>query len=951
MKIQEQFTAWLEATDAPAVYGWLATSTSEQRKELAPQLKKLAKEYLQYLYDDDHQWRIRASFEQRKLLFITSALCLPQKDYIRIDAGSWALEHPEFHKLLAYYCPSWLGEHINNLGSQRRMPYRVDYLQLMEWQTAGYLQLSTEVIALTLSSIIFEDQEGLRVVKPKSLMVYPETLRDHIWYLFQYESDIHWSGRWASHGELSDGPRDWPQLLSHLVQEGKLDRGRLLRESLMATTRNFDKNLTGWFIGLFLFLKPTTEELLTLQPQLFATIHAPHSKPINASLKLLKTLAKEADFDASGFLEVSPVLLTSEVKSVVKSTMIILDRLVKQHPSHGEAVSALLSQVFIQPDESIQTRAAKFIHRHSTPDHPEVRQAVNDYWDSMYAGARTLLQDYREETEALDLVETPPADFTPSLLSDENRLPTIDSIDDLVFLASQAFSNNESYHFDLLPASLILFNNEIDGAVLAKLMPAFQRAYKTLTNDFRRSVGYLDHLLAAFFVDYGQYLVARFPEEGRKLQQLHTKYTDQYFKKPPPSVLAVWSVPVRHLIYNPFKRLLEEALRLIRQSIEVPLLSTPTHTPYWITPSVLVARLRLYQQKNVPLGDADWQIAVARLVPEPVPTDGIRGEASELLQYLFLPDTSLPPSVADTAVGQVAAVVKARARVGSSSAQGSLPPMKYALSWSVEQKEVKNLRYDFQSRKNVTVKETQITLEVETGDDATRSFLARTQALLNPKPKPLVLLDHIALKDDYIFAEANDMKRFLSLLPHYPSPLLAQVLQKTMMYSTFPEEGEKRVVVNTLEGLLEGYSTYDEAGYLFVAGGMLCSDKTARALAAELWLRGVEENTIDQVALGSKLGKLAGAGYAPLKRFTDLVEERLFRVSDRHQSALGKLLDACLNQLPDEPIRQLKKLLEIYRELTLAANPESSLNTKLKAWQQTASLKKIAGELLSYVNE
>ena len=66
---------------------------------------------------------------------------------------------------------------------------------------------------------------------------------------------------------------------------------RVLKESLLAVNRNMNKNLCGWFAGMFTALTPSIEEQLALQPEILAVLSAPHSRPVNIMLGLLKAYA------------------------------------------------------------------------------------------------------------------------------------------------------------------------------------------------------------------------------------------------------------------------------------------------------------------------------------------------------------------------------------------------------------------------------------------------------------------------------------------------------------------------------------------------------------------------------------------------------------------------------------------------------------------------------------
>ena len=96
--------------------------------------------------------------------------------------------------------------------------------------------------------------------------------------------------------------------------------------------------------------------------------------------------------------------------------------------------------------------------------------------------------------------------------------------------------------------------------------------------------------------------------------------------------------------------------------------------------------------------------------------------------------------------------------------------------------------------------------------------------------------------------------------------------------------------------------------------------------------------------LGNIIGRLESIEFAPIKRLTDLISQSLFRVSTNHNKNLLILIEGILPQLPDTPITNLKKLLELYFELRAFNNielPNQKLQQKLKAWAANSGLQKI----------
>ena len=102
---------------------------------------------------------------------------------------------------------------------------------------------------------------------------------------------------------------------------------------------------------------------------------------------------------------------------------------------------------------------------------------------------------------------------------------------------------------------------------------------------------------------------------------------------------------------------------------------------------------------------------------------------------------------------------------------------------------------------------------------------------------------------------------------------------------------------------------------LFIGTCLLVGDKTIAQMAAEIWLKAVTAGRMDSAALGRIIGLHERIEYAPLKRFTDLVSQSLFKVSARHDQELGVLIGSLLEQLPAEPIRGLKRLQQLHKEV------------------------------------
>ena len=268
------------------------------------------------------------------------------------------------------------------------------------------------------------------------------------------------------------------------------------------------------------------------------------------------------------------------------------------------------------------------------------------------------------------------------------------------------------------------------------------------------------------------------------------------------------------------------------------------------------------------------------------------------------------------------------------------------LPWETIIKEYTFPRYDFKSGKNVDVAETRkiVSVQREYPYDEKSGLKKMFSGLMTAnKKKYAFLYESMNYRVQFLSIEFNDIKRILSLIPHNPDPLLADTINKCLRYSEFPEEGDKKMVVAVIQFLYEVWDTPGEMAYLFLGTCLLSADKTILNIAGELWLKGVTGNNLNNVELGKVIGRHESIEFAPLKRFTDLISQHLFRVSDLHNRQLQVLIENILPLLPDAPVKNLKKLLEIYRELLVVNQSgvgSTAVEARLKVWQGTTVLKK-----------
>ncbi len=147
------------------------------------------------------------------------------------------------------------------------------------------------------------------------------------------------------------------------------------------------------------------------------------------------------------------------------------------------------------------------------------------------------------------------------------------------------------------------------GAAIARLELALQRALKTTKNELQARRGFLDRMLAAFFIDVYVHRIDNYPANATSLDKLFASFSQ---KNGNDSYLQTWDNPNHNPFYLLYKHLLLASLDKLKNGYSLKLLSTPTNEPTWIAPEELAKRLNAYEADGVWPDDMDLQVAVSR---------------------------------------------------------------------------------------------------------------------------------------------------------------------------------------------------------------------------------------------------------------------------------------------------------------------------------------------------
>ncbi|WP_276875470.1 DUF6493 family protein [Chryseobacterium joostei] len=558
MLIEEEFRAIYLNYKIKEIVPFLKKLTQKDKKEVASILKN----------------NINKEWGHNNISVLATLVCSKTKnEYEKIGPGYYSMPVNLIDEIFETYVPEWIGESLLFLSN-------FEYIKVLEWEQKGYLKLNDNISASLLSSSLASNHTLEEI-----LFTYPVTIDSHIWLLFEYESDI----TYHSHG------RNWKEILKTLVQDNKITRSKVLKSCISAINLNFSKDHNTWFLELFTYLVPTDKEIIALQEELFVVFHSVQHSLFPGILKIVSPVITQNDFKTEEFLQATASLMTLTTKNVVNALLQILEKIAKNSKPLHEEICILLMPVFLNKDKALQTKGAKILAKYGDPNSVKIQNELMLYTGSILSDAQTLLENFLVENEIPQKATVKDYETVSWHLSQPIAL--IETVDDFIFLASQIFNNNETYHFDLFLDALVRFNDDFKEEHFNKLEPAFKAAIK------RKEAGGLHHLWATFLINYGLL------KQKKKLQVLGEARLGF-------PTLENWSEKKTPFVFKAYHQFLLGIFELLKQNKKLPVLSVPDHTPCWITVHSLVDKLRIYQQHNEQPIPFDWQIAMLRAKKE-----------------------------------------------------------------------------------------------------------------------------------------------------------------------------------------------------------------------------------------------------------------------------------------------------------------------------------------------
>ena len=848
-----------------------------------------------------YNWGTRGTKEQQRTVKL-----LALATFSGSDAGSWDIFYElleqvnskDVEQILAYAKPNWLGGYLLQLV-RRNEWQSIQYANLRQLEDMGYVEFEPELYASSISR--FNNNESKKLF---SRLTEDElTIQRDIPLVFAYESGIQ-NVYWDYNYQNPTNELLWDKVFDNLLENGKIDPALIIEGALEAQTKNWNNNLKGYFRKLIERMKLSENTVITYQQKIFPLLHAEPSAVINFAVEYLKPFFAHTDFQLQEFLDwAEAIFMRSDVKASLKTLLIQFDKLLKQKPEWQERFVSLAADIFMISDLQLQERAAKFILKYQKEPSAELEAKLQLYKPQMMGAVATdlkhlLLEEGYSEEEILAELH--------GETSEQYRYQPID-----------VKRLNEPYEYPQTWNELFFKVGEVIGGLdpiqVEILMNGWVQHASSFPADYQKQLEpYIKQLSGGY-------------RESSWYNHFSGTFINMYYK---PNV--VYKDKDRYHNYSKWVSLMGSQLELLQQyrinGIRLPLLSLPTHKPFWIAPVVLVQRILAYQEAGVKINLLDFSIALSRTVREDLE------DLEPLIKQIEEPQIQ---DVINYALGFGPMKVQQQSWLGNLLSSKDSGQVNWIGVWATVarthhpdayfeefgKEPLTDIPFAAQPFRPVLKAEptyydnynyaTRKSEKVYNGDKLSYVFPSYKQGAET-------FLYH---KDIYNRGENTILSYYLyrADIPYMHS-LMPQNTESLSMFLTIGLNSKSdwggKSSADYLEEMMADFFRFDEQSNLYLATSLFNKEKEVRAMAVEVLLAAIQDNRLDTDTLGKQLGALLSNGYGPIGRCVEVLEQ-CRDISSKHNNALLQLLNVAFAHynIAEKIPTNFKKIIEYYYDL------------------------------------
>ena len=643
---------------------------------------------------------------------------------------------------------------------------------------------------------------------------------------------------------------EWQKVFTLLCKKNYFPDKSFVTSFIEVLLNPWKKNVLDMYCRWIEGLAPTEEELLPSQHTLFALLTLDKSSLINFAMKCIAQISTHPDFDFQAFADNFALCFT--VPKIAKSQLIgveILEKYYQKQAPTNPDYREQLAVLFTVPDVKLQEKVASLLTTYFNQEGlPEV---IAPYRDYLKGKAKDLLATL-SQSESSTLSErsassdnsknsytpTPKTACAARTLTPEN----------LLFLLGDCLREPAAHTIDVFLEGLITLQDDFSADWAKSLSPYIKQLTKRVDKEEIPTdivlLGVLRALIDRRPLALDPKCRYTWEEFCQKREKLSKKEFEAYS-------LDYYLGNARQVLPFLFRKG-QMVIDFILQHCHLPLLSTPTHLPFYIEAEVLVDKLLQYEAQGKAPDLDDLIVACNRLLFKEVSAAAkekarqLKGDYAKAIQYYLgltdkiqLTDELLPLWAQITRLKHPDREFPEFAATSAKEILGVVKPYLIDYGWK-ENDGYKQFTFGYHTEW-VGVSYT----------DLKNAFLYRYYNA-NGGCSPISTI----------------FEYKLSLNPHYPDAMLCDYI------STWVTGNEVREIRNMsvpLEVLLRYDIRVRHSGWLYIGTALLFEKRPSRDLAYEYICQAITRGE-DLTYLKTYLARALAWDFLPITRFIEFLD-------------------------------------------------------------------------------
>ncbi|MFT5821261.1 MAG: hypothetical protein ACI8ZM_002513 [Crocinitomix sp.] len=761
----------------------------------------------------------------------------------------------------------------------------IDFDLLWVYYKNGWLKFNEEFFV---NSLFYVQMFTRDTEKDANFLIEnPKAIEKVLLQFHKYEIDILDISKWESREgfQCTKIHKFWTEVFTILIEKG-IEIPRVLITNLLESLLNhWKKPHLNWHIQIIKLLEPTPKELIINQNLIFSALNSENNTIVNYAVSVIKSIHKLKEFDFETYYEsVSVLFVNDKVNKSLLASLKIIDFGVSKNEAAKDNVAEQLCLGLTASNTEIQFEFASRIAEFCPPE--KLDELITPYVSYLKSKSKEILgAKKKSETKA------------PQLTANKIEILEISypkNWEELLQHISTTIRTRNATDIDVLLESINQLNDQ--------LPPNYQKLLSSYKKQLSRE--WWDSLMRDFS-DFFQnwvnnsavYQFQNYNSNPTRLPFLNSKFLTLFNK--------------------------------LKANDKLPFLSTPTHTPCYIHPEILIDRLLTYEKSDSEIDWIDLTVACNRILKN-IPcndfadkANSLQGKYASAINYLIGNSNEIELKIKTEKPKKRSLKSLFSAKKNSQENEGEFVTEEQLNLWAqvTRTKNVDGVYIEFKNTalesSETVINPLNIDFEIITNkSDNFTWYSLIMEEKWNTSALEYKQLNNYAYSSPFHLAETSaDICYQASLVINYIDPLLCSYVS---IYSS--DDG---IHSAPLKYMLDNNIAVHHSGWIYVANCVLTKDKETRAMGQEYLLQAIANKTMKQDVLSAIIAKIIVTKYAPVKRLTDYVEQvtEVNELNELHFTILCKCIE--LVDSDDKP-RSFPKIITLFKELQKDLNVQSN---------------------------